>query len=99
MLDARLARLMLVFLVACGPGRTTFARYPGAAPAFDRSASDPKALAIADKVLAAAGGADKWNAAKQVRWSESVMNDGKEAVAGEQAWDRWNGRHHGRRRR
>ncbi len=99
MLDAPLTRLMLVFLVACGPGRTTFARYPGAAPAFNRNASDPKALAIADKVLAAAGGADKWNAAKQVRWSESVVHDGKEVIAGEQAWDRWNGRHHGRMRR
>jgi hypothetical protein len=89
---------MAVALLACGPGRTTFARYPGGAAAFDRAASDPKALAIADKVLAAAGG-ERWKDAKQLRWGQIVTNDGKEVIAGEQAWDRWNGRHHGRAKR
>ena len=91
--------LAVLTLIACGPGRTTFARYPGSAPTFDRASADPKALAVADKVIEAAGGAAKWNAAKQVRWSEVVTIDGKAAIEGEQAWDRWNGRHHARAHR
>jgi hypothetical protein len=86
-------------LIACGPGRTTFARYPGASPTFDRASADPKALAVADKVLEAAGGAARWASAKQLRWSQVVMNDGKQVIAGEQAWDRWEGRHHARAKR
>ena len=71
--------LSAIALVACGPGRTTFARYPGSPPAFDRATADPKALAIADKVLAAAGGAERWKAAKQLRWKEAITHDGKES--------------------
>ncbi len=84
---------------ACGPGRTAFARYPGAATAFDRTSQDAKALAIADQALTAAGGGERWSAAKQLRWSQAVTLDGKPALVGEQAWDRWNGRHHGRAKR
>lgn len=96
-----IAALTLALAPACGGGssRTTFARYPGAAVTFDRTAQDPKAVEIADKVVAAVGGADKWNTAKQLRWAQSVTHDGKEVVGGEQAWDRWNGRHWGRARR
>jgi hypothetical protein len=91
-------RLALVtMIVACGPGRTTFATHPSVPPAFDRSASDPKALEIADRVVAAAGGQDKWAAAKQIRWLESITR-GEVTVELEQAWDRWNGRHHQRLR-
>lgn len=78
---------------ACGPGRTTFARYPAAPAAFDRAGSDPKAVAIADKVIAAAGGAERWNQAHQIQWSEQWSTDGKVALSIDQAWDRWNGRH------
>lgn len=81
---------------ACGPGRTRFARHPSAAAAFDRAGSDPRALAIADKVLAAAGGAGRWNQARQIKWSEEYTNNGKSVLAMDEAWDRWNGRHHTR---
>lgn len=84
---------------ACGSSRTTYARYPQAAATFDRAAQDPKALEIADKLIAAAGGADKWSKAKQLKWDESITMDGKELVTGSQAWDRWNGRHNARARR
>ena len=50
-------------LFACGPGRSTFARHPGGPATFDRASQDPKALAVADKVIAAAGGAQRWNTA------------------------------------
>jgi hypothetical protein len=84
-------------LVACGPGRTTFAAYPSAAPAFDRAASDPKALEVADRVVAAAGGMDRWAAAKEIRWTQTVTSgSGAEPVEFDQAWDRWNGRHYQR---
>ncbi|TMQ14418.1 MAG: hypothetical protein E6J90_27000 [Deltaproteobacteria bacterium] len=96
-----LARIALVGLVvgACAPQRTTFAAHPTATPAFDRAASDAKALEIADRVIAAAGGIDRWNAARQIRWSESVTTDpGKPPISFDEAWDRWNGRHYYRLR-
>ena len=94
-------KVMLVAwaLAACGPGRTTFARHPAGATTFDRSGSDPKALAIADKVLATAGGADAWNKVKQLRWTEVIANDGKVLFTFEEAWDRWDGRLHARMRK
>ena len=88
--------LAAAMLGACGPGRSTFARHPAAATAFDRAGSDPKALAIADKVVAAAGGTERWNQAKQIKWSEEYANNGKTVLSMEEAWDRWNGRHHTR---
>lgn len=84
---------------ACGPGRSTYARYPGGAVQFDRTSQDAKAIEIADQVIAAAGGTAKWTTAKQLRWDVSVQHDGKEVIGGEQAWDRWNGRHWGKARR
>lgn len=91
-----LALAVLALICACAPGRSTFQRYPNATPTFDRTKSDPKAVELADKVLAAAGGMDKWNTVKQLRWSEQVSNDGKVVIDGEEAWDRWNARHYGR---
>ncbi len=88
--------IVLAFLVAVGcggPSRTTYARYPGAAVTFDRASATPETLEIADKVLAAHGGAASWEAAKQIRWKQTVMLDGKATMSGEQAWDRWNERH------
>jgi hypothetical protein len=88
--------LCLLAVTACGPGRTTFATYPGAPTAFDRAGSDPKAVEIADKVFAAGGGPGNWEKTKQIRWSQTTTSDGKVVADGEQAWDRWNGRHYGR---
>ena len=79
-------------LLGCGPSRTTMARYPTAAPTWDRAASDAKAVEIADKVVANAGGMDKWATVKQLRWSEVVTNDGKAVLEDDGAWDRWNAR-------
>ncbi len=95
------AALVLAAAPACGGGssRTTYARHPGAALVFDRTAQDAKAVELADKVIAAHGGAEKWTGAKQLRWSQSITQDGKEVIGGEQAWDRWNGRHWGKARR
>src|SRR5258705_13813486 len=86
----------LAIATACGPGRTTYARHPGAATAFDRAGSDPKALEIADQVVAATGGKANWDKAKQIRWTVSIKDGDKVVIEGEEAWDRWNGRHWGR---
>lgn len=84
--------LLLLLVVACAPARTTFVRYPGSPATFDPSASDPKAVAIAQKVFAAAGGPGHWDHAKQLRWSQTVTSNGQTAADGEEAWDRWNAR-------
>lgn len=90
------AALVTLAVVGCGPGRSTFAVHPSASPAFDRAGSDPKAIEIADQVIVASGGHEKWAAAKQIRWSQSIASGdaGKPPVTFDEAWDRWNGRHH-----
>ena len=89
---------LIALLAACGgPSRSTYARHPGAPAAFDRTTANPEALAIADKVLAAHGGAEAWDKAKQIRWKQQIVTeDGKIRGSGEQAWDRWNARHWGK---
>ncbi len=88
--------LCCVVVAACGPSRSTFARYPGAPATFDRAASDPKAVEIAEAVFTACGGPTNWDKAKQVKWTQTITADGKVTMSGEEAWDRWNSRHYGR---
>jgi hypothetical protein len=83
-----------VALAGCGSSRTTYARFPGAPVAFDKAGSNPQAVEVADKVIAAAGGAAAWDKAKQIRWSTvTTAEGGKPPRQTEQAWDRWNARH------
>lgn len=77
---------------ACGPGRTAAATQPSPA-AFDPSTSDEKALAIVDSVMQKIGGADAFEAVKQVRWEHKYMMDGELKNHLRHAWDKWNGRH------
>jgi hypothetical protein len=94
---SRISLVCLCISAACGgSSRSTYATYPGAATAFDPAGSDPKAVELADKVFAAAGGPQGWANAKEIRWKEAISKDGAIVAQGEQAWDRWNGRHHGR---
>jgi len=90
--------VLLSFLAigACGPGRTTYARYPGAPVTFDRAGSDPKAVELADKVVEATGGRANWEKAKQIRWTVLIKDGDKTVFDGQEAWDRWNGRHWGK---
>jgi hypothetical protein len=88
--------IVLCLAAGCGSGRSSFATSPGAATTFDSSASDAKAVEIADHVFAAAGGTGGWDKAMELRWSEAIQKDGAVVASGEQAWDRWNGRHYGR---
>jgi len=91
-----IAFVSLLALAGCGSSRTTYARYPGAPPAFDKAGSTPQAVEVAEKVLAAAGGAAAWDKARQIRWEQTHVINGQPAAQGEEAWDRWNQRHWGR---
>jgi hypothetical protein len=82
---------------ACAPPRTSAATQPSGPQAFDPAASDPKALALADEVLAAVGGEAAWKAAKELRWTSTVLIDGKPKLIVKHSWDRWNGRDQFRR--
>lgn len=53
--------------------------------------SDPKAVALARRVLKALGGAERWNALPGIRWTfESVANDTVRSVR-RHAWDKRHG--------
>ncbi|MCB9571281.1 MAG: hypothetical protein H6709_04245 [Kofleriaceae bacterium] len=77
---------------ACGPGRTAAATQPTPA-AFDPAQSDPAALEIVDASVAALGGAEHWQAIKQLQFDVKYTMDGQLKSWYRHAWDRWNGRH------
>ncbi len=78
---------------ACGSNRTVAATQPTGPQAFDAAGSDPKAVAIAEQVRAAAGGDAAWAAAKEIQWSQAIVQDGKLVELTRHSYDRWNGRH------
>jgi hypothetical protein len=84
--------LLALSAAACGGGRTAAATQPSPA-AFDAAASDPGAVALADQMLVALGGAARWDSVKQLRWEQRYSRDGKLLGLFRHAWDRWNGRH------
>lgn len=92
-LPSLFAPALALCAAACGgAARTAPATQPQPA-AFDPAASDPKAVALADQMLAALGGAAAWDAVKQLRWEQRYVRDGKLVGLFRHAWDRWNGRH------
>jgi hypothetical protein len=91
-----IAFVSLLALAGCGASRTTYARYPGAPPTFDKAGSTPQAVEVAEKVLAAAGGAAAWDKARQIKWEQTHTVNGQPPSQGEEAFDRWNQRHYGR---
>ena len=82
----------LASLAGCGASRTIAATQPGSPAAFESAGSDAKAVAIADEVLAAAGGAATWAKVKELRWTTAIVDGGETKLKVEHAWDRWNGR-------
>jgi hypothetical protein len=83
--------LGFVLFAACGGGAQGPASR-SAAP-FNPATSDAKAIAIADDVLAAVGGAVNWAKAKEIVWSQAIIVDGEVKDFAAHAWDRWNARH------
>jgi hypothetical protein len=66
-----------------------------AAPAAVAAAadSDPKAMAVADKVMDALGGTDAWNNTHFLRFDFAVDREGKTLVRRAHTWDKWTGRY------
>jgi hypothetical protein len=62
-------------------------------PAATPLASDPKALAVADEVMAALGGMDAWRATRYLRFDFAVEREGKTLVSRAHTWDKWTGRY------
>ncbi len=57
------------------------------------AASDPKAIAVAERVMQALGGADAWNATRYLRFDFAVERGGKTLVRRAHTWDKWSGRY------
>jgi hypothetical protein len=62
-----------------------------ARPTF--AASDPKAAALADKVLQSLGGAEAWNNTHYLRFDFAVDKGGKTVVRRAHTWDKWTGQY------
>jgi len=55
--------------------------------------SDPKAVAIADRVMEALGGEAAWNATRYLRFDFAVDRGGKTVMRRAHTWDKWTGRY------
>ncbi len=84
---------LIVGAAGCPKPRTSAATQPTPV-AFDPAQSDPKAVEVVDAAVAALGGAERWEALKELTFGV-IYKDG-EAVKAEfsHSWDRWNGRHY-----
>src|SRR5262245_34814479 len=70
-----------------------FAAAVALAAATLHAESDPKAAAVADRVLEALGGADAWNNTHYLRFDFAVDREGKTLVRRAHTWDKWTGRY------
>ena len=83
---ARRALALVVSLVAlAGTARPSAAATP--------AGSDPKAIAVADRVMQALGGEAAWNATRYLRFDFAVDRGGKTVMRRAHAWDKWTGRY------
>jgi hypothetical protein len=55
--------------------------------------SDPKAAAVANRVMDALGGTDAWNNTHFLRFDFAVDREGKTLVRRAHTWDKWTGRY------
>jgi len=62
-------------------------------PKPEPASSDPRAVAIADRVMRALGGAESWNATRYLRFDFAVDRGGKTVVSRAHTWDKWTGRY------
>ena len=92
-------RLSVVFVALClaACASRSAPATQNTAKVFDAAQSEPKAVEIADAVLAALGGEASWAKAKEIQGVQMIVIDGKLQDWGMHAWDRWNGRHHYKR--
>ena len=62
-------------------------------PKPEPASSDPRAVAIADRVMQALGGKEPWNATRYLRFDFTVDRGGKTVVSRAHTWDKWTGRY------
>ena len=55
--------------------------------------SDPKAVAVAERLMQALGGQDAWNATRYLRFDFAVDRGGKTLMRRAHTWDKWDGRY------
>ncbi|HEX9189063.1 MAG TPA: hypothetical protein VGB87_18435, partial [Vicinamibacteria bacterium] len=55
--------------------------------------SDPKAVAVADRVMQALGGEAAWKATRYLRFDFAVDRGGKTVMRRAHWWDKWTGRY------
>src|SRR6267143_721826 len=83
-------RLLPLFVILSLPwNRATF---PAPPQAFDPAKSDPRAIAIADLVMAALGGQQAWGQTRILYFAFAVERDAKRVAYRTHLWDRWDGR-------
>jgi hypothetical protein len=85
---SRVARALA--LVALLAALVPAARPVGAAPP---AGSDPKAVAVADRVMQSLGGEAAWNATRYLRFDFAVDRGGKTVMRRAHVWDKWTGRY------
>jgi len=61
--------------------------------AASEKTSDPKAEALAHRVMEALGGAEAWNKIRYLRFDFAVDRGGKTIVRRSHTWDKWTGRY------
>jgi len=66
---------------------------PAAAARAETPASDPRATKIADQVMTALGGRDRWDKLRGIRWSFEVTVKDTMRASRRHSWDKWNGWH------
>ncbi len=60
--------LLAAFLLGCGVQKNSQTEVNPPAPGFNAKGSDPKAIQIADEVMAAMGGRKNWDDARYISW-------------------------------
>jgi hypothetical protein len=55
--------------------------------------SQPKAVAIADRVMQALGGPEAWSGTRYLRFDFAVDHGGKTVASRAHTWDKWTGRY------
>jgi hypothetical protein len=71
----------------------SIAAAPRPAAAVTPTGSDPKAVAVALRVLEALGGEAAWNATRYLRFDFAVDRGGKTVMRRAHTWDKWTGRY------
>lgn len=83
----RRQELLFVLFSFAVTSTSTFAAGPGS------DTREPAAVAVAERTLAAMGGARAFAALRTLTFDFVVVRDGKEAVRYHHVWDRWDGRY------